>query len=323
MGSRSDTSRYPFFGCCSLFSAQIAEIRELQLPFLLKGKIDKQGETNVMYPNAFLQTFWRASIRPTVFVAMSFAPAYTKRFETVIEPAIRTISTSEGPLVPHRVDISRSGDSIITEIVDGIAHARLVLADVSSIGKDSISGNSFRNGNVMYEVGIALACRQSQDVLLVRDDHDPFLFDVSAIPHITLDFTADDATTRLRGAMQDRLAEQDLVGDARVKILVSTLTNTEAQILRALADLPDDHAMSFQIGGLFAHYELGLGRLLDKGLIHPVEKANDNPAYRLTTFGRAAIAAASHLLPTTANVKPQTVGELAFGKASQTKSVPS
>jgi len=270
---------------------------------------------NAMNPNAFLKTYWRASFRPTVFVAMSFAPAYAKRFETVIEPAIRAINTSDGQLVPHRVDISQSGDSIITEIVDGIAHSRLVLADVSSIGKDSISGNSFRNGNVMYEVGIALACRQPQDVLLIRDDHDPFLFDLSAIPHVTLDFTADDADIQLRKALQDRIAEQDIVSDARIKIAVATLTNTEAHILKALSDLPDDHVMSFQVGGLFAHFELGLGRLLDKGLIHPTEKANENPAYRLTPFGRASVVAGSHLLPTMANVKPRTVGDLAFGTA--------
>ena len=139
-----------------MFFAQLADISELQLLCLLTSTIDKQWETNVMYPNAFLRTFWRASNRPTVFVAMSFAPAYAKRFETVIEPAIRAISTSDGTLMPHRVDVSRSGDSIITEIVDGIAHARLVLADVSSIGKDSISGNSFRNGNVI------IACRLSE-----------------------------------------------------------------------------------------------------------------------------------------------------------------
>jgi hypothetical protein len=266
-----------------------------------------------MYPNAYLQSLWRARFRRTVFVAMSFAPAYEARFHSVIEPAIRALSTSEGGLEPHRVDVSQSGDSIITEIVDGIAHGRLVLADVSSMGKDSVTGQSYRNGNVMYEVGIALSCRQSQDVLLVRDDRDPFLFDVSSIPHMTLNFTADDAVSTLSTALQARIAEQDLVDDARVRIAVSTLTNPEAQVLKGLADLPKGEAMSFQIGGLHAHFLIGLGRLLDKGLISPNGKANDNPAYQLTPFGRAVILAGAYLLPEKANIKPSTIGELATG----------
>lgn len=234
---------------------------------------------------------------------MSFAPAYAERFHTVIEPAIRALNTSEGALEPHRVDISQSGDSIITEIIDGIAHARLVLADVSSIGKDSVTGQTYRNGNVMYEVGIALSCRQSQDVLLVRDDRDPFLFDLSSIPHITLDFTADDAASKLGSALQARIAEQDLVEDARVRIAVATLTNTEAHVLKGLADLPKDKGMSFQIGGLHTHFLIGIGRLLDKGLISPNGKANDNPAYQLTPFGRAVILAGADLLPEKASIQ--------------------
>lgn len=267
-----------------------------------------------MYPNAYLQSYWRTRFRQTVFVAMSFAPAYVERYDLVIAPAIRSLNTSDGALEPHRVDISQSGDSIITEIIDGIAHARLVLADVSSIGKDSVTGQAYRNGNVMYEVGIALSCRQSQDVLLVRDDHDPFLFDVSSIPHIALDFTADDAKDKLSSALQARVAEQNLVEDARVRIAVATLTNTEAQVLKGLADLPRDQAMSFQIGGLHAHFLIGIGRLLDKGLISPYGKANDNPAYQLTPFGRAAILAGADLLPEKANIKPGTIGELATGR---------
>ena len=59
---------------------------------------------------------------------------------------------------------------------------------VDGLGKDSVSGRPYRNGNVMYEVGLALACRHSSEVLLVRDDHDAFLFDVSTIPHTTINF---------------------------------------------------------------------------------------------------------------------------------------
>ena len=136
-----------------------------------------------MHPQTYLKTFWRLELEPQVFVAMTFDPRYQSRFSDIIEPAIRSINVGDQRLSPHRVDISKSGDSILTEISDGIAHSQLVLADVSTVGKDSVSGSAFRNGNVMYEVGLALACRHSSEVLLIRDDHDDFLFDVSTIPH--------------------------------------------------------------------------------------------------------------------------------------------
>ena len=107
-----------------------------------------------MHPQAFLKTFWRLELRPQVFVAMSFAQEYQDRFDTVIAPAIQSIPMGgDTYLEAHRVDLSRTGDSILTDIIDGIAHSQLVLADISSVGKDSKTGHSYRNGNVMYEVG--------------------------------------------------------------------------------------------------------------------------------------------------------------------------
>ena len=111
---------------------------------------------------------------------MSFAPQYQHRFDTVIAPAINSIPLGTERLTACRVDLSKTGDSILTDIVDGIAHSQLVPADVSTIGKDSVTGTPYRNGNVMYEVGIALACRHPSEVLLVRDDEDKFPFTVGA-----------------------------------------------------------------------------------------------------------------------------------------------
>ncbi len=129
-----------------------------------------------MHPNAYLERFWRKTELHGVFVAMSFGEAYETRFAQVFEPAIRSVSVGGKPLNAMRVDQAKTGDSILTAILDGIAHSKVVLADVSSMGWDSKTGESYRNGNVMYEVGLALACRQPSEVLLVRDDHEKFLF---------------------------------------------------------------------------------------------------------------------------------------------------
>src|SRR4030067_1371975 len=136
-----------------------------------------------MHPQTYLKTFWRLELRSQVFVAMRFAPQYESRFKNVITPAIQSLIVDGRRLEPYRVDISKSGDSILTDISDGIAHCRLVLADVSSVGRDAVTGQPYRNANVMYEVGIALACRHPSEILLLRDYHDKFLFDVSTVPH--------------------------------------------------------------------------------------------------------------------------------------------
>jgi hypothetical protein len=82
-----------------------------------------------MHPHAFLKTFWRLELRPQVFVAMSFADAYAERFDKIIAPAIAAVPFGTVRLSPYRVDSSKSGDSILTDIVDGSAHSQLVLAD--------------------------------------------------------------------------------------------------------------------------------------------------------------------------------------------------
>src|SRR3970040_575024 len=113
-----------------------------------------------MHPNSFLRTFWQLEVRPQVFVAMTFDQRYSSRFTNVIEPAISGIRIQGKALSARRVDESKSGDSILTDIVDGIAHARMVLADISTVGTDKEGGAPYRNGDVMYEGALALARRR-------------------------------------------------------------------------------------------------------------------------------------------------------------------
>ena len=203
-----------------------------------------------MHPNAYLRTFWQLDLRAQIFVAMSFADEYTARYEKVIAPAIAGIKIDGHALTPHRVDNSKSGDSILTDIIDGIAHCRMVLADVSSVGKDAVSGHAYRNGNVMYEVGIALACRQPADVLLVRDDTDKFLFDVSTVPHMHLDFTdVGKACQLLQQELIARLREQNYVADARVQLAVASLSNQELVLLGELECTPEEQVRGWNVGG--------------------------------------------------------------------------
>ncbi|MEL7591762.1 MAG: hypothetical protein AAGU17_10780, partial [Anaerolineaceae bacterium] len=235
----------------------------------------------------FLSKFWRLELRPQIFVAMSFDPIYDNRYTQVIAPAIRRVLLNGVPLLPFRVDTSSSGDSIITSINDGIAHSRLILADISTVGKDSITGAPYRNSNVMYEVGIALACRQPSDVLLIRDDHEKLLFDVSTIPHLTMDFTnTKDAVQFLSDQLVARINEQIFILDARIQIAMASLSAGEVVLLKQLKNYDAATAWGRDVKGLADWYALATNRLLDKGIIKLVGEFEENkPAFTFTPFG--------------------------------------
>lgn len=241
-----------------------------------------------MHPNVFLKTFWRMDLKPQVFVAMSFAQQYKARYETIIAPAIESIAINNVRLKAYRVDTSKSGDSILTDIMEGVAHSQMVLADVSTIGKDAGTQQPYRNGNVMYEVGIALACRQPQEVLLIRDDNDNFLFDVSTIPHMTIDFNqVDGARERLKGELMARLREQQYVNDARVQLAIERLSAEELTALKTASEYPPKTVWGRKdTGSVDFSAMASTPRLLDKGLIQLAGRFVDgNPAYRLTPLG--------------------------------------
>jgi len=240
-----------------------------------------------VHPQSYLKTFWRLELRPQVFVAMSFAPQYESRFKQVIAPAIQSLIVEGQRLEPYRVDISKTGDSILTDISDGIAHSRLVLADVSSIGRDSVTSEPFRNANVMYEIGIALACRQPTDVLLIRDDRDKFLFDVSTIPHLTLDFTSvSSAIKTLAEHLLARVRDQRFVADARVQMAIAALSAEEIVLLKQMKDYNATTVWGREVQGLANWYTMATSRLLDKDIIKLAGEFKSNePAFTFTPFG--------------------------------------
>ena len=70
-----------------------------------------------MHPNVYLRTFWSTEIGrdgPEIFVAMSLADEYEERFQQIIRPAIEEIRRGNVALRANRVDLSKSGDSILS-----------------------------------------------------------------------------------------------------------------------------------------------------------------------------------------------------------------
>ena len=256
-----------------------------------------------MHPNAFLKSLWRNRILDQVFVAMAFDKRFDERFEKVIKPAIEAETFSGIALSAYRVDNSRTGDSILTDIIDGIAHSRLVLADVSVIDEGRFTQTPVRNGNVMYEVGVALACRNPSDVLLIRDDTKRFLFDVSTIPHMEIDFSdTGTAVESLREAISGRLHASDLLNDARIQMAVQTLTQDEIRILQNLSRLDSNQARDLALPvlkGLSIPDQRGVDGLIAKGCIRSVavDAKTGVVFYALNPFGYGLAKVAEDTLP--------------------------
>ena len=206
-----------------------------------------------MFPSAYFSLFPAFPRNNKVFVAMSFDSRFDQRYSAVIEPALRGIEVNGRPLEPYRVDTRTISDSILTEILSGIGSSRLIFADVSTIEK--IGDHAIRNGNVMYEVGVAHAMRQPEEVLLFRSDNDRVLFDVANIRLNSYEPEAspEDARDLVVKTVLNALAELDLRKSLAIQQAADTLDNpswmllTEAQVGRKVVH-PEVRTMGQVLG---------------------------------------------------------------------------
>lgn len=132
-----------------------------------------------MYPNTFFSLFPPFARTSVAFVAMSFDPRFKTRWTDVIDPALRGLSRGNEQLQPYRVDLSKSGDAILTDILDRIGSAHLIFADITAL--DVLNDRPVRNANVLYEVGLAHARRLPEEVLVFRSDTFRLDFDIAGV----------------------------------------------------------------------------------------------------------------------------------------------
>jgi hypothetical protein len=241
-----------------------------------------------MHPRVFLDSFWRNDIVNEIFVAMSFDKKYDFRWEKIYLPAIQGEPIHGLNLKAVRVDIRKSGDSIISEINNGIAHSQLVLADISITDEINTNGErtGFRNGNVMFEVGLAMAVRQPVEVILIRDDDAKLLFDLSHIPVATFNPHDIDASISLiRSIISDRLSERQLMKDLRFTRAIESLGQFELNLIRSNAHL---ETLGWEGPSYPPAIATALPRVVEAGILRLAHfKTEKHPdIYVWTTFGR-------------------------------------
>lgn len=232
-----------------------------------------------------------------VFVAMSFDHSFKKRWESVIEPAIRSLRLNDRTFEPHRVDSRKVSDSILTEILEGISTDRLILADISEIGKHN--DYIIRNGNVMYEVGLAHAVRLPEEVLLFRSDDSRLMFDVASIRATRYDPDGhpEEARKIVADALADALKEIDLRRNKAVQTIVQSL-GYDGWLILVEASGTLKHPSLKTMGDVLSNASRipAIARLLDMGVIttkfvRAAEPTESSFEYTITPLGSYVLAA--------------------------------
>lgn len=252
-----------------------------------------------MYPAHGLALFPPFPHDNRVFVAMSFDGRFEPRWQHVIGRGI-----SDAGLEPYRIDIPKTSGSIPAEIIRGIAQSRLVFGDVSLL-------DGQRNGNVMYEIGIAHASRQPEEVLLFRSDREKLLFDVATIRvnEYDPDTKPDEARALVKDAVQSALRDIATVKAVTVERAVSALDVPSIEVLMTISGSghgkhPKMTTMRDVLSS--AQYAQAIARLLELGVLEthlaPLTREmmlrDDQPvveflrtctSYRVTPFGSAVL----------------------------------
>ncbi len=248
-----------------------------------------------MFPNTFFSLFPPFPRNNKIFVAMSFDPQFNARWNGVIEPAIINAGFD-----PHRVDNRNVSDSILTEILDGISNASLIIADISVIGE--LNGKPIRNANVLYEVGLAHAKRLPEEILMFRSDDKALLFDTYNVRVNPYDPDGDPTNTReklishIHIAIREVVLQRSLAVEQGANLLD---LNTLGSLVRARSNglsPPDGQGLlvTQELRSIERALELGMLQIefspaspLQPGFIPVANRCK----YRLTTYGLAVLGA--------------------------------
>lgn len=189
-----------------------------------------------MYPKHFLDYFRDFKTEDEVFVAMPFeGEAAQRRWKEVFRPAIKEVD-----LEPFRVDDRPVADSILTDILDHVGRARLILGDLSEqvIGYGENGPVRRPNPNVLYELGIAHARRLPEEVVVVRDqrevegEDDGPPFDLAHIRYQAFDSAnTEEATESVAEYLSGALREIDRTRDQIVEKTLKVIDDESAHLI--------------------------------------------------------------------------------------------
>jgi hypothetical protein len=242
-----------------------------------------------MYPMHYLEYFRVFDREKKIFVAMPFAEAFNPRWNQIFVPAIRSLD-----LEPFRVDESFVSDSILTDILKGIGSAKLIIVDISA------DECGYRNGNVMYELGIAHSIRMPEEVIIVCCDKkiSKHLFDINQIRiNYFNENNIEESVEKVIKLLKNSIKEIDLTKDILISKVLRSLDPACYYVLNVLKKSisaedfksPPDADGSY---GPLSNREArrAFFKLQEHGILEPPFADVDKDAnfrYRFTSLGEA------------------------------------
>lgn len=172
-----------------------------------------------------------------VFIAMPFSAPFQRAFDKIIEPAISKVQLKGKPLRARIINRATAGSPDIHEqIYDAILHSRLVLADMTvqcqATGDDGVARWQ-ANANVAYEVGLASAWRNPEDVLLVHQGHSEhrYSFDVQNLRHVQYDTENPGSIDELASEIARALNQSSFLSKVAYQKLVESVSPSAVQYM--------------------------------------------------------------------------------------------
>jgi len=240
-----------------------------------------------MYGKFFFERFWEGEQRNILFVLMPFHNSLDSKFEL-----IRKVVKEAGFDDAERLKEQHISDQIMTQVLNGIANSKMLLFDLSNDPKNPCKCAQAPNGNVIYELGLANATREPEDIILIREKADSeMLFDISGLGRE--DYQGELNEEWLKIVLEKAIKNQKWHNSRRVKAVAQSLDPLSIQIIQDRGRFPVGNS-HFGFNQLNADMKLSVSKLIDLGILKfswaiKSEEATPEYSYDWTPFGRAVM----------------------------------
>ena len=236
-----------------------------------------------MYPKVFFENFWKGSQGNHLFVCMPFHDDFNEKFQLIDRVA-------SGLQFDYAVRVKEDwiADDITSKILDGIANSKMLLFDLSDDPKSPCEYSRQPNGNVLYELGIAVAMREPEDILLIKEKSSSATpFDIKSLTINEYDGALNDRW--LTEKLKYTLENQEWYKSRRVEAAAKSIDSFGLKLMLSVyANRPKDkdHFNDEQMR-LQPEAKLAILRLLDLGILwFATDKGGTEYAYHWTPFGK-------------------------------------
>jgi hypothetical protein len=235
-----------------------------------------------MYPKFFFERFWKGDQKNELFVCMPFHDSFDKKFKKTIIPCAKKVGLNSA----ERVKENWEADSITDRIFDGIANSKLLLFDLSDDPKSPCQHSRHVNGNVLYELGIAMAIREPEDIILMKERSTTVIpFDISGI-NINF-YDGELKNSWLTKVLEKSLTDQSWYKSKRVDAAAKSIDDIGLYIMCNIGCRPKGQN-HFNTNGWKIEDKVSVLRLVDLGILMFASKIHSHGAehaYHWTPFG--------------------------------------